>query len=63
MSREMLGLSKKMVFALEAVLDIAYNAGPHPVQSRDITARQHIPQRYLEPVCYTHLTLPTSGLV
>ena len=46
----MIRLSKRMVHALEAVVDIAYNAGPHPVQSRDITARQHIPQRYLEQV-------------
>ena len=44
----MLRLSKKMLFAIEAVLDIAYNAGSEPVQSRDITARQGIPNRYLE---------------
>lgn len=46
----MLRLSKKMMFALEAVVDIAYNAGVDPVQSRDITNRQGIPQRYLEQV-------------
>ncbi len=44
----MLKLSKKMLFAIEAVLDIAYHAGPEPVQSRDITRRQGIPRRYLE---------------
>ncbi|MEE9316716.1 MAG: Rrf2 family transcriptional regulator [Rhodospirillales bacterium] len=44
----MLRLSKKMLFAIEAVLDIAYHAGPEPVQSRDITRRQKIPRRYLE---------------
>jgi Rrf2 family protein len=44
----MLRLSKKMLYAIEAVLDIAYNAGNQPVQSRDITARQGIPRRYLE---------------
>jgi len=44
----MLRLSKKMLYAIEAVLDIAYNAGSEPVQSRDITARQGIPKRYLE---------------
>jgi Rrf2 family protein len=44
----MLRLSKKMLFAIEAVLDIAYNAGATPVQSRDITRRQGIPRRYLE---------------
>lgn len=46
----MLRLSRKTALALEAVLDIAYNARPDPVQSRDITARQGIPQRYLEQV-------------
>ena len=46
----MLHLSKKMLFALEAVVDIAYNAGSEPVQSKEITRRQGIPQRYLEQV-------------
>ena len=46
----MLRLSKKMVYALEAVVDIAYHGGSEPVQSRDITRRQDIPQRYLEQV-------------
>lgn len=46
----MFRLTKKMRFALEAVVDIAYNARPHPVQSREITRRQGIPQRYLEQV-------------
>lgn len=46
----MLRLTKKMRFALEAVVDIAYNARPEPVQSREITKRQGIPQRYLEQV-------------
>ena len=46
----MLGLSKKLLFAIEAVLDIAYNAGALPVQSSEITKRQGIPRRYLEPV-------------
>ena len=32
----MLKLSKKMLFAIEAVLDIAYHAGDLPVQNRDI---------------------------
>ncbi len=44
----MLRLSKKMMFAIEAVLDIAYHAGAGPVQSREITRRQGIPRRYLE---------------
>src|SRR6516165_9626842 len=45
----MLRLSKKLLFAIEAVLDIAYNAGALPVQSSEITKRQGIPRRYLEP--------------
>jgi len=44
----MLRLSKKMLFAIEAVLDIAYHSGPGPVQSCEITRRQGIPRRYLE---------------
>ena len=44
----MLRLSKKMMFAIEAVLDIAYHAGAEPAQSREITRRQGIPRRYLE---------------
>lgn len=43
-------LSRKMLYAVEAVVDVAYNARPDPVQSKDITARQGIPQRYLEQV-------------
>ena len=37
-----------MLFAIEAVLDIAYHASSEPVQSREITRRQGIPKRYLE---------------
>jgi len=44
----MLQPSKKTLFAIEAVLDIAYHAGGEPVQSREITRRQGIPHRYLE---------------
>ena len=44
----MLGLSKKTMYVLEAVLDIACNARPNPVQSKDIAQRQGIPHRYLE---------------
>ncbi len=46
----MFRLSKKMLFALEAVVDIAYNGRAEPVQSKEITKRQGIPQRYLEQV-------------
>jgi Rrf2 family protein len=44
----MLRLSKKMLFAIEAVLDIAYHSASAPVQSYQITKRQGIPRRYLE---------------
>lgn len=46
----MLRISKKMMFALEAIVDIAIYGGPSPVQSSDVTKRQGIPQRYLEQV-------------
>jgi Rrf2 family protein len=45
-----LRLPKKLFFAVEAVLDIAYNAVEEPVQSAEITRRQGIPRRYLEQV-------------
>ena len=44
----MLKLPKKVLFAIEAVVDIAYHAGSQPVQNQDITRRQGIPRRYLE---------------
>ena len=46
----MLKLTRKTLLAIEAVVDIAYNARPDPVQARDVTERQGIPQRYLEQV-------------
>jgi Rrf2 family transcriptional regulator, iron-sulfur cluster assembly transcription factor len=46
----MLRLTKKLLFGLEAVLDIAYNAKARPVQAAAITRRQGIPKRYLEQV-------------
>jgi Rrf2 family protein len=46
----MVRLTKKLLFAIEAVLDVAYNGGPAPVRSSEITERQGIPRRYLEPV-------------
>jgi len=46
----MFRLSKKLMFAIEAVLDIAYNSADEPVQSSEITRRQGIPRRYLEQV-------------
>ncbi len=46
----MIRLSKKLLFAIEAVVDIAYHAGSGPVRSVDISHRQGIPRRYLEQV-------------
>ncbi|MFN8948630.1 MAG: RrF2 family transcriptional regulator [Alphaproteobacteria bacterium] len=46
----MLRLSRKAILALEAVVDIACNARPEPVQSREIMRRQGVPDRYLEQV-------------
>lgn len=46
----MLRLPRRVTFAIEAVLDVAYNAGDTPVRSGEITERQGIPARYLEPV-------------
>src|SRR3546814_12599108 len=46
----MLRLSKKLLFAIEAVVDIAYHAGAGPVRPTDISRRQGIPRRYLEQV-------------
>jgi Rrf2 family protein len=47
---DMIRLTKKLLFAIEAVLDIAYNGGQAPVRSSEITEREGIPRRYLEPV-------------
>ena len=49
----MLRLSRKTLFAIEAVLDIAYHSSSEPVQSREITRRQGIPRRYLEQALQT----------
>jgi Rrf2 family transcriptional regulator, iron-sulfur cluster assembly transcription factor len=46
----MLRLSRKTLLALEAVIDIAFNPRAEPVQAKEITARQGVPQRYLEQV-------------
>lgn len=46
----MMGFSRKAILAVEAVLDVALHAQPDPVQAREITTRQGVPQRHLEPV-------------
>jgi Rrf2 family protein len=46
----MLRTSRKTLLAIEAVVDVALHARPNPVQSRELTKRQGVPQRYLEQV-------------
>lgn len=41
-------MSRKTRLALEAMVDIGLHARPDPVQSRDVTERLGVPQRYLE---------------
>ena len=41
-------LPKKLFYAVEAVVFIAYNSGKGPINGRDIAARQGLPPRYLE---------------
>ncbi len=42
--------TKRIMFAVEAVLDIAYHISEDPVQSKDIAQRHNIPKRYLEQI-------------
>ncbi len=44
----MIQLPRKLFYAIEAVLYIAYNASAEPASSKDIAARQGMPPRYLE---------------
>lgn len=44
----MFRFSRKMIFSVEAVLYIALHGVHAPVQSRAVTRRQNIPERYLE---------------
>ena len=44
----MFKIQKRIIYAIEAVLDIALNAGAEPVQNISIAKRQGIPKRYLE---------------
>lgn len=44
----MFRFSRKMIFCVEAVLYIALHGLHAPVQSRAVTRRQNIPERYLE---------------
>ena len=46
----MLRLSKKMFYAIEAVLFIAYNSSNDPISGKQIAKRQNLPPRYLEHI-------------
>lgn len=46
----MLVPSKKIFYAVEAVLYIAYNAKAGPISGTDVAAAQNLPTRYLEPM-------------
>ena len=41
-------IPKRIIYAVEAVLDIALNSGIDPVRNEAIAKRQGIPKRYLE---------------
>ena len=44
----MLTLSNKIMYSIEAEVDIAYHSNGQPVQSQRISSRQRTPGRYLE---------------
>ncbi|MBS91577.1 MAG: transcriptional regulator [Rickettsiales bacterium] len=44
----MFKIQKRIIYAIEAVVDIALNSGLKPVQNISIAKRQKIPKRYLE---------------
>lgn len=44
----MIALPRKLFYAIEAVVYIAYNGGNAPVSSKEIADQQNLPPRYLE---------------
>ena len=48
MVQQVFRVQKKILYAIEAVIDIAMNSGTEPVQNISIAERQGIPKRYLE---------------
>jgi len=53
-------VQKRIIYAVEAVIDIAINSGVNPVQNIAIAKRQGIPKRYLEQ---TLQTLVKNGIL
>ena len=49
----MFKIQKRIIYAIEAVIDIALNSGVNPVQNISIARRQGIPKRYLEQTLQT----------
>ena len=49
----MFKIQKRIIYAIEAVIDIALNSGVNPVQNLSIAKRQGIPKRYLEQTLQT----------
>ena len=56
-------LTTKGRYAIIAMVDLAINGVDEAVPLKDISSRQNISLSYLEPVSYTHLTLPTKRIV
>ena len=56
----MFKVQKRIIYAVEAVIDIAINSGVNPVQNIAIAKRQGIPKRYLEQ---TLQTLVKNGIL
>ena len=56
----MFKVQKRIIYAIEAVIDIAINSGVNPVQNIAIARRQGIPKRYLEQ---TLQTLVKNGIL
>ena len=49
----MFKVQKRIIYAIEAVIDIAVNSGVNPVQNIAIARRQGIPKRYLDQTLQT----------
>ena len=49
----MFKVQKRIIYAIDAVIDIAINSGVNPVQNIAIARRQGIPKRYLEQTLQT----------
>ncbi len=49
----MFKIQKRIIYAIEAVIDISLNSGVNPVRNIAIAKRQGIPKRYLEQTLQT----------